>query len=49
MFGEIPYPNEIYDYNKYITPDYILEGNEKDVVDNLNDSKESENTFKLIV
>ena len=48
----MPLPNEIYDYNKYLTPDYILE---KDVdkknngVDSCEDSEESENTFKLII
>lgn len=44
-------PNEIYDYNKYLTPDYILEkeDEEKHEVDNCEDSKESKNTFKLII
>lgn len=39
-------PNEIYDYNKYLTPDYILEkeDEEKHEVDN-----SSKNEFKLIL
>jgi hypothetical protein len=52
-WAELPMPNEIYDYSKYLTPDYILEKDvdeEKHEVDNCEDSnKESENTFKLIV
>lgn len=40
---ELPLPNEIYDYGKYVTPDYILKkDDEPDEVDNSND-------FKLIV
>ena len=48
---ELPLPNEIYDYNKYLTPDYIIkkEDDEKEV-DNSNDSNtESTNGFKLIL
>ena len=39
-------PNEIYDYDKYLTPDYILEKDvdEKEEVDN-----SSKNEFKLIL
>lgn len=37
-FRELPLPHEIYDYNKYLTPDYLLDNeNEKD---NLDDNKE---------
>ena len=50
---ELPLPNEIYDYDKYLTPDYILEKDvdkEKYEVDNSNgSSKESTNSFKLIL
>ena len=49
-FKELPLPNEIYDYNKYLTPDYILKEDEEKEVDNSNDSnKESINDFKLII
>ena len=44
---ELPLPNEIYDYDKYLTPDYILEKDvdkEKCDVDN-----SSKNEFKLIL
>ena len=38
-------PSEIYDYNKYLTPDYILKKDEeKEEVDN-----SSKNDFKLIL
>jgi len=43
---ELPLPNEIYDYEKYLTPDYINnKGDEEEIEeDNSNDS-----TFKLII
>ena len=39
-------PNEIYDYNKYLTPDYILNKADEEEIkeDNLN-----KNDFKLIL
>lgn len=40
---ELPLPNEIYDYDKYTTPDYILKKDIVEEVDNSND------TFKLII
>ena len=40
---ELPLPNEIYDYDKYITPDYILK---KDTIEEVDSSN---NTFKLII
>lgn len=43
---ELPLPNDIYDYNKYITPDYIINKKE-DVVEEIDDSNNS--TFKLII
>ena len=46
MFGEISYPNEIYDYDKYLTPDYILE---KDVDKKYEADNSSKNKFKLIL
>ena len=43
---ELPLPNEIYDYEKYLTPDYIInKGDEEEIEeDNSNDS-----TFKLMI
>lgn len=51
IFHELPLPNEIYDYDKYLTPDYILNNKEdaENEVDSSNGSKESKNTFKLII
>ena len=46
-FKELPLPTDIYDYNKYLTPDYIInnkEDEEKEEVDN-----SSKNDFKLIL
>ena len=46
IFHSIPLPNEIYDYNKYLTPDYIInkEDNTEEQVDN-----SSKSEFKLIL
>lgn len=43
---ELPLPNDIYDYDKYITPDYMLE---KDVDENKNEIDDSKGGFKLII
>lgn len=42
---ELPLPSEIYDYSKYLTPDYILN---KDV-DKGKEEDNSNNTFKLLL
>ena len=49
VWAELPLPNDIYDYDKYITPDYLL-NNEKttDDYEEVKDSKE-EKQFKLII
>jgi len=39
-------PNEIYDYDKYLTPDYIL-NNEEDEEKEIDNS--TKNEFKLIL
>lgn len=47
IWHELPLPNDIYDYDKYLTPDYILNDKEDkkiEEVDNVN-----KNEFKLIV
>ena len=44
-FNTIPLPNEIYDYNKYLTPDYIIkQEDKKEETDNLRKDE-----FKLIL
>ena len=43
---ELPLPNEIYDYNKYLTPDYII-NNEED--EKIKEEDSSNNTFKLLL
>ena len=45
---ELPLPNDIYDYNKYLTPDYILDNKEdKEEIEEVDNS--SNNTFKLLL
>lgn len=46
IFHELPLPNEIYDYDKYLTPDYIL-NNEEDEEKEIDNSNKNE--FKLIL
>ena len=48
MWAELPLPNDIYDYDKYVTPDYLLNKDEKD--ENIEEDKsKKENKFKLII
>jgi len=42
MWKELPLPSDIYDYDKYVTPDYIIDENE-------DEKKEETNTFKLLI
>lgn len=48
-FKELPLPNEIYDYDKYLTPDYILNNKEdkEEEIEEVDNS--SNNTFKLLL
>ena len=48
VWAELPLPNDIYDYDKYVTPDYLLkkEGDE-DV--SIEEDSTVENKFKLII
>ena len=50
MWAELPLPNDIYDYDKYITPDYLL-NNEKttDDYEEIEEDKSQKNNFKLII
>ena len=47
-WAELPMPSEIYDYNKYLTPDYILKNNKEDEKEEEIDNS-SKNNFKLIL
>jgi hypothetical protein len=47
MFGEIPYPNDIYDYDKYTTPDYLLNNNEDE--EEIKEDNTEKQQFKLII
>ena len=47
IWAELPLPNDIYDYNKYITPDYLLKNNDEDE-ENIKEDN-SKGTFKLIL
>lgn len=39
-------PNEIYDYDKYLTPDYIFK---KEDVDEKEEKSDNSNQFKLLL
>ena len=43
MFAQMPLPSEIYDYDKYLTPDYIIKPKDE------NNSKDEKSEFKLII
>ena len=47
VWRELPLPNEIYDYDKYITPDYLLNNNEDE--EEIKEDNSTNNTFKLII
>ena len=42
LWKELPLPSDIYDYDKYVTPDYIMCKDE-------DENKEETNTFKLLI
>ena len=42
LWKELPLPSDIYDYDKYVTPDYIICKDE-------DENKEETNTFKLLI
>ena len=42
---ELPLPNEIYDYDKYLTPDYMLNDNKDEKIEKV----DSKSDFKLII
>lgn len=45
IFNDIPLPSEIYDYDKYLTPDYLIKKDEDDT----NEVKDDKSNFKLIL
>ena len=42
IWAELPLPSDIYDYDKYVTPDYLLKKDE-------DDEKDTSKTFKMII
>ena len=42
IWAELPLPSNIYDYDKYVTPDYLLKKDE-------DDEKDTSKTFKMII
>ena len=47
VWAELPLPNEIYDYSKYTTPDYLINKENKD--EEIEEDKSQKNNFKLII
>ena len=47
VWAELPLPNEIYDYSKYTTPDYLINKEDKD--EKVEEDKSQNNNFKLII
>ena len=46
VWAELPLPNDIYDYDKYTTPDYLLKD---DSNEEIKEDNSTNNTFKLII
>ena len=46
VWVELPLPTDIYDYNKYLTPDYIIN---KEDEEEIKEDNSSNNTFKLLL
>ena len=46
-FKELPLPTDIYDYDKYLTPDYILKKDVDEEIKEIDNS--SKNDFKLLL
>lgn len=50
MFHELPKPDEIYDYERYTNPNYLLENNQIDNTDAESDTRDnSNNDFKFVL
>ena len=47
IWYELPLPNDIYDYDKYTTPDYLLNKDDEDI--NIEEDNITENKFKLTI
>ena len=47
VWAELPLPNDIYDYNKYLTPDYLLNNNEDEI--EIKEDNTTNNKFKLVI
>lgn len=50
MWAELPLPNDIYDYDKYITPDYLLNNDNEETTDEeIKKDNTKKQQFKLII
>jgi replicative DNA helicase len=51
IWSELPLPNDIYDYDKYVTPDYLLSNNEEttDDYEEIKEDNTEKQQFKLII
>ena len=47
VWAELPLPNDIYDYNKYLTPDYLLNKEEDEI--EIKEDNTTNNKFKLVI
>lgn len=47
VWAELPLPNDIYDYDKYVTPDYLLNNNEDE--EEIKEDNTQKQQFKLII
>jgi hypothetical protein len=50
MWSELPLPGDIYDYDKYITPDYLLNNDNEETTDEeIKEDNTEKQQFKLII
>ena len=47
LWAELPLPNDIYDYDKYLTPDYLLNKEEDEI--EIKEDNTTNNKFKLVI
>ena len=48
VWAELPLPNDIYDYDKYLTPDYLLNKEDEDEIE-IEEDNTTDNKFKLMI
>ena len=50
MWSELPLPDDIYDYDKYVTPDYLLNNDNEETTDEeIKEDNTEKQQFKLII